>query len=105
MLVLSRKVGESIKLADDIEITVLAVDNQRVRLGVRAPRDIDVRRSTPDVNVEDENAKQAASAIRRPRTWSKKREEHSFSKAAANPRRKISRRSANSVIPPVDRRT
>ena len=48
MLVLSRKVGESIKLADDIEITVLAVDNQRVRLGVRAPRHIDVRRSTPE---------------------------------------------------------
>ena len=47
MLVLSRKVGESIKLADDIEITVLAVDNQRVRLGIRAPRDIDVRRSAP----------------------------------------------------------
>ena len=55
MLVLSRKVGESIKLADDIEITVLAVDNQRVRLGVRAPRNIDVRRSTPDVSVAAAN--------------------------------------------------
>jgi carbon storage regulator len=51
MLVLSRKVGESIKLADDIEITVLAVDNARVRLGIRAPRHIDVRRSMPEVNV------------------------------------------------------
>lgn len=55
MLVLSRKVGESIKLADDIEITVLAVDNQRVRLGVRAPRHIDVRRSTPDTSTEEAN--------------------------------------------------
>jgi len=55
MLVLSRKVGESIKLADDIEITVLAVDNQRVRLGVRAPRNIDVRRSTPDISVAAAN--------------------------------------------------
>jgi len=52
MLVLSRKVGESIKLADDIEITVLAVDSQRVRLGVRAPRHIDVRRSTPDKVIQ-----------------------------------------------------
>jgi carbon storage regulator len=59
MLVLSRKVGESIKLADDIEITVLAVDNQRVRLGIRAPRNIDVRRSTPDVNVVAENREAA----------------------------------------------
>jgi carbon storage regulator len=59
MLVLSRKVGESIKLADDIEITVLAVDNQRVRLGIRAPRHIDVRRSTPEANVVQAN-RQAA---------------------------------------------
>jgi carbon storage regulator len=59
MLVLSRKVGESIKLADDIEITVLAVDNQRVRLGIRAPRHIEVRRSMPEVNVGEAN-RQAA---------------------------------------------
>ncbi len=59
MLVLSRKIGESIKLADDIEITVLAVDNQRVRLGIRAPRHIDVRRSVPEINVGEAN-RQAA---------------------------------------------
>ena len=59
MLVLSRKVGESIKLADDIEITVLAVDNQRVRLGVRAPRHIDVRRSIPEINVVEDNREAA----------------------------------------------
>jgi len=59
MLVLSRKIGESIKLADDIEITVLAVDNLRVRLGIRAPRHIDVRRSMPEVNVVETN-RQAA---------------------------------------------
>ncbi|MEI9998701.1 MAG: carbon storage regulator [Verrucomicrobiota bacterium] len=59
MLVLSRKVGESIKLADDIEITVLAVDHQRVRLGIRAPRHIDVRRSVPEVNVVEVNREAA----------------------------------------------
>jgi len=59
MLVLSRKIGESIKLADDIEITVLAVDNGRVRLGIRAPRHIDVRRSLPEINVIETN-RQAA---------------------------------------------
>ena len=48
MLVLARKVGESIKVADDIEITVLAVENGRVRLGIRAPRNVNVRRSTPE---------------------------------------------------------
>jgi carbon storage regulator len=59
MLVLSRKVGESIKLADDIEITVLAVDHQRVRLGIRAPRHVQVRRSLPDVNVVEANREAA----------------------------------------------
>ena len=59
MLVLSRKIGESIKLADDIEITVLAVDNQRVRLGIRAPRSINVRRSTPGPNVVEANRRAA----------------------------------------------
>ena len=59
MLVLSRKVGESIKLSDDIEITVLAVDNQRVRLGILAPRHIDVRRSTPEINVVEANREAA----------------------------------------------
>jgi carbon storage regulator len=59
MLVLSRKVGESIKLAEDIEITVLAMDNQRVRLGIRAPRHIDVRRSAPVITMVETN-RQAA---------------------------------------------
>jgi carbon storage regulator len=62
MLVLSRKIGESIKLADDIEITVLAVDNQRVRLGIRAPRHIDVRRSMPEINVGDANREAAVNS-------------------------------------------
>jgi carbon storage regulator len=59
MLVLSRKVGEAIKLADDIEITVLAVDNLRVRLGIRAPRHIDVRRIMPDAEVVEANREAA----------------------------------------------
>ena len=59
MLVLSRKVGESIKLADDIEITILAMDNTRVRLGIRAPRHIDVRRSVPEMNLVEANREAA----------------------------------------------
>ena len=60
MLVLSRKVGESIKVADDIEITVLAVDNQRVRLGIRAPRHIQVRRGP---SVEEVGAANREAAV------------------------------------------
>jgi carbon storage regulator len=66
MLVLSRKIGESIKLAEDIEITVLAVDNVRVRLGIRAPRHIDVRRSSPEINVDEANREAAIAATPAP---------------------------------------
>lgn len=44
MLVLSRKPNQTIRIGDHIEIVVLRVSGDRVRLGVRAPRDIPVRR-------------------------------------------------------------
>ncbi|MBQ4900020.1 carbon storage regulator CsrA [Paenibacillus sp. Marseille-P2973] len=44
MLVLSRKKGESIVIQDNITITVLSVDGDNVRIGVSAPRDIDIFR-------------------------------------------------------------
>lgn len=62
MLVLSRKVGEAIRVSDDIEITVLAVDHLRVRLGIRAPRHIDVRRTLPEINMVESNREAAVHA-------------------------------------------
>ena len=44
MLVLSRKVGQRIILGPDIEITVVQIRGQRVRLGVTAPREVSVNR-------------------------------------------------------------
>jgi carbon storage regulator len=44
MLVLSRRVGESIVIGDDITITVLEFRGEVVRLGVDAPRSVQVRR-------------------------------------------------------------
>jgi carbon storage regulator len=44
MLVLSRKVGNRIVIAGDIEITVLRVHGNRVRLGVNAPRHVSIVR-------------------------------------------------------------
>ncbi|MBE3594215.1 MAG: carbon storage regulator CsrA [Candidatus Carbobacillus altaicus] len=44
MLVLKRKVGESIIIADGIEIVILGLEGSQVRLGVKAPRDIPVYR-------------------------------------------------------------
>lgn len=40
MLVLARRVNESITIGDDIVVTVLAVEGDRVKLGIQAPRDL-----------------------------------------------------------------
>jgi carbon storage regulator len=45
MLVLSRKVGESVRVADNIELFVIAIDGQRVRLGIKAPKEVRIVRS------------------------------------------------------------
>jgi carbon storage regulator len=44
MLVLTRKVGESIHIGEDIEVVVTAVEQNKVKLGIRSPRQIPVYR-------------------------------------------------------------
>jgi carbon storage regulator len=42
MLVLSRKVGESLIIGDDVVVTVLEIKGQQIRIGVSAPREVEV---------------------------------------------------------------
>ncbi|MDG2384189.1 MAG: carbon storage regulator [Pirellulaceae bacterium] len=51
MLVLSRKKSEKIKLGDSIEITVVRVSGNKVRIGIRAPTDVSVLRQ--ELSVAD----------------------------------------------------
>jgi carbon storage regulator len=44
MLVLTRRSGESIVIGDDVEVTILGVDGQKVRVGVQAPSAVPVHR-------------------------------------------------------------
>ena len=44
MLILTRRVGETIKIGEDITVTVLGVKGNQVRIGVGAPRDVAVHR-------------------------------------------------------------
>ncbi|MEJ2631154.1 MAG: carbon storage regulator CsrA [Acidihalobacter sp.] len=44
MLILTRRVGETLIIGDDIAITVLGVKGNQVRLGIKAPRDVTVHR-------------------------------------------------------------
>lgn len=44
MLILTRRVGETVVIGDDIVVTVLGVKGNQVRIGVKAPRDVAVHR-------------------------------------------------------------
>lgn len=59
MLVLSRKINQSIMIGDDVRIVVVAVDRDQVKLGIEAPRSVPVHRS--EVYEEIRRANQEAS--------------------------------------------
>ncbi|HET7357859.1 MAG TPA: carbon storage regulator CsrA [Nocardioidaceae bacterium] len=55
MLVLSRRLGESVVIGDDVVVTVLEIRGDVVRLGVDAPRHVQVRRQELLAQVEESN--------------------------------------------------
>jgi carbon storage regulator len=55
MLALSRKQGETIVIGDDIEITVLAISNDQVKLGINAPRTVSIHRKEIYLQIQEEN--------------------------------------------------
>jgi len=54
VLVLTRKLNQSIMIGDDIEVTVLSVDGAKVRLGIQAPGDVPVFRTEIYVEIQRE---------------------------------------------------
>ncbi|NCC62685.1 MAG: carbon storage regulator [Verrucomicrobiae bacterium] len=59
MLVLSRKPGEAIRIGDDIEISIVEVRGDTVRIGINAPRTILVYRREIYEQIREENIKAA----------------------------------------------
>lgn len=56
MLVISRKIGESIILSDNIKITVVSAGNDKVTIGIEAPRDINIAREELVETIEANKA-------------------------------------------------
>jgi carbon storage regulator len=54
MLVLTRKSNQSIMIGDEIEVSVLAIMGEKVRIGIQAPRDIPVFRKEVYVEIQQE---------------------------------------------------
>ena len=55
MLVLSRKRDESIMIGDDVEITVIDIRGDKVRIGIKAPRKVQVHRKEVYDSIHREN--------------------------------------------------
>jgi carbon storage regulator len=56
MLVLTRKPGQSIMIGDGVEVQVLSVAGEKVRLGITAPRDVSIFRNEVYERIESENS-------------------------------------------------
>ena len=67
MLVLTRRAGERVLLGEEIEVTVVSVRGDQVRLGIEAPAEVSICRSELVERVKEENAAAAigAAAMRR----------------------------------------
>ena len=60
MLVLSRRVGESVVIGDDVTITILEVRSDVIRIGIDAPRSVAVNRAELLVQLEASNREAAS---------------------------------------------
>ncbi|WP_080843990.1 carbon storage regulator CsrA [Cytobacillus gottheilii] len=56
MLVLTRKQNESIIINDTIELTILAIDGDQIKLGIKAPREVDIHRKEIYLQIQKENS-------------------------------------------------
>lgn len=55
MLVLTRKTKESIMIGDDIEIMIVSVEGDQVKLGIKAPKNIDIHRKEVYLDIQKSN--------------------------------------------------
>ncbi|KMK92580.1 carbon storage regulator CsrA [Rossellomorea marisflavi] len=78
MLVLTRKTGESIQIGDNIEIKVISIQGDQIKLGIDAPKHIDIHRKEVYLSIQEQNT-EASKGIQNLLNLLPKNEKKSFS--------------------------
>lgn len=62
MLILTRRIGETLMIGDDVEVTILAQNGNQIRLGVNAPKSVAVHREEIYERIQREKGKRSSSS-------------------------------------------
>lgn len=63
MLVLSRKKDQSLMIGNDIELTIIDIQGDQVKIGLKAPKNVSIYRKELYLEIQEENKKAAAAGI------------------------------------------
>lgn len=63
MLVLTRKPKQSIQIGDDIEIKILSIEGDQIKIGIEAPRNVEIHRKEVYLAIQEENSKATDTSI------------------------------------------
>lgn len=63
MLVLTRKLNDAVQIGDDIEIKVLAIEGDQIKLGITAPKSVEIYRKEIYVDIQHQNNEAANISI------------------------------------------
>jgi len=55
MLVLTRRLNEAIQIGEDIEVKIVGIEGDQIKLGITAPREVDIHRKEIYLQIQDEN--------------------------------------------------
>jgi carbon storage regulator len=63
MLILTRKLGESIIIDENVQVSVIEINNNNIKIGVNAPKELTIYREEVFLKIKEENSQSSSSGI------------------------------------------